>query len=134
MLNMLVGKPVAGSIEAVGNILDKLFTSDQEKLNLELARQRLNLKSSEIQTEINKVEASHRSLFVAGWRPFIGWVGGIAIAYAYLLHPIMQWMSAVWLPDITPPELVLDNLFELVIAMLGLGGLRTFEKVKGRTK
>ena len=126
--------PVIGCIEVVGNILDKLFTSDKEKLDVELAKQRLALNASEIQVEVNRIESSHRSIFVAGWRPFIGWVGGVSLLYAYLLYPVLSWVAAIWFTTLLPPRLVVDNLFELVLAMLGLGGLRTFEKVSGRTK
>lgn len=133
-IDKLIGTPVVGGIEAIGNIIDDLWTTDEEKLDKELIRQRINLKASEIQTRINEMEATHRSAFVAGWRPFIGWVGGISLAYSFLLHPFICWLSVFWFPDITPPNLVLDHLFELVTAMLGLGGLRTFEKIRGRSR
>ena len=84
------------------------------------------------QAEINKVEAGHKSLFVAGWRPFIGWTCGVAIAYAYVGQPFLAW--GLVLADIPAEELPIietDRLFQLVLGMLGMGGLRTFEKIKG---
>lgn len=83
------------------------------------------------QVEINKVEAANPQLFVAGWRPFIGWVCGVALGYTYIIAPFWAWVLVVWYPGVLLPTLPTDNLFELVLAMLGLGGLRTFEKIKG---
>ncbi len=83
------------------------------------------------QVEINKVEAANAHLFVAGWRPFIGWVCGVALGYTYIVAPFWAWVLTVWYPEVSLPTLPSDNLFELVLAMLGLGGLRTFEKLKG---
>lgn len=83
------------------------------------------------QAEINKIEAGHSSLFVAGWRPFIGWVCGIGLAWTFVLQPIAVWVIAASGIDATMPLIPTDGLIELVLAMLGLGGLRTFERVKG---
>ena len=83
------------------------------------------------QVEINKIEAGNANLFVAGWRPFIGWVCGVALAYTYIVTPFWAWILTLYYPDKTMPVLPTDNLFELVLAMLGLGGLRTFEKIRG---
>jgi len=82
------------------------------------------------QLEINKVEAAHKSIFVAGWRPFIGWVCGFGVAWAFVLGPIAAAVVASIGADVVLPEIATDNLMELVLGMLGLAGLRTFEKVK----
>lgn len=86
------------------------------------------------QNDVNAVEAANPNLFVAGWRPFIGWVCGVALAYQFVLVPILMWiaLSLGYKPPM-PPKLD-DTLWQLVFAMLGLGGLRTFEKVKGVAK
>ena len=85
--------------------------------------------------ELNKIEAAHRSIFVAGWRPFIGWTCGAALAWHFLGHPLAEWANAVFgTPPAVPPLLDDSNLMELVLAMLGLSGLRTFEKVQGRSR
>lgn len=83
------------------------------------------------QVEINKIEAANANVFVAGWRPFIGWVCGVALGYTYIIAPFWAWVLVVWYPGTILPSLPTDNLFELVLALLGLGGLRTFEKIKG---
>jgi len=128
-------KASASPITAVGNVLDKLFTSDEEKLDKKALLLKLNQKPQLAQIELNKVEAQHRSIFVAGWRPFIGWVCGINIAYLVCIRDIMTWVIMVFNIDIAaPPALGMDMTAELVIALLGISGLRTFEKLNGRAK
>ena len=83
------------------------------------------------QLEINKVEAAHKSIFVAGWRPFIGWVCGAGIAWAFIGQPIANWAVEAFGLGVPLPIIPTDNLMELVLAMLGMGGLRTFEKLRG---
>ena len=84
----------------------------------------------ELQTKINEIEAQHRTLFVAGWRPFIGWVCGLAFAYHFILFPIIRTIY----PDVQFPELDTEPLFTVLLGMLGLGGLRTYEKLKDKSK
>ena len=75
------------------------------------------------QLEINKAEASHASVFVSGWRPFCGWVCGMALLYSFILSPFLD----IWL-DV--PKLEMGDLMTVLLGMLGLGGLRTHEKTK----
>jgi hypothetical protein len=117
-------------IKAVGNLLDDLFTSDEEELTLEIVKQRLAQKPALVQAEIMKVQAQHRSTFVAGARPFLMWVCGFGFLFAFLINPILQWL----LPDMGSPDLPLDVMMELTLAMLGLAGLRTAEKIAGVSK
>jgi hypothetical protein len=128
-----VGKAVDG-VKAVGNILDDLFTSGEEKLTLEQVKIRLLQEPGKAQAHINQIEAGHRSIFVAGWRPFIGWVCGVGLFWAFMGHPLFEWVVAIKGLGIPAPNLETENMMELVLAMLGLGGLRTVEKIKGRTK
>lgn len=87
------------------------------------------------QLEVNKAEASSASAFVAGWRPFIGWVCGVALAYTYVVYPLLLWACASAKLSFTPPLLGNNEmLYELLFGMLGMGALRTFEKIKGVTK
>ena len=83
-----------------------------------------------IQNEVNKLEAQHRSVFVSGWRPFIGWICGIALAYNFIIRDIVSW----FLPTSLPPALQMEHLMTVLLGMLGLGGLRTYEKLKDKTK
>ena len=83
------------------------------------------------QTEINAAEAQHKSIFVAGWRPFIGWVCGVGIAWSMVVQPMAQWAMIAWGDGTELPTIDTSYLMELVTAMLGMSGLRTFEKMKG---
>ena len=83
----------------------------------------------ELQAEINKVEAQNRSMFVAGWRPFIGWICGLAFGFHYIVMPLLLAYT-----DIKPVEFDTNSLFTVLMGMLGLGGLRTYEKLKDKTK
>ena len=129
-LSKLFSVGAAEPINAVGDILDDLFTSDEEELTLEIVKQRLAQKPALVQAGIMKVQAQHRSIFVAGARPFLMWVCGIGFLFAFVINPLLQWL----LPDIGAPELPLEVMMELTLAMLGLAVLRTVEKLKGLTK
>jgi hypothetical protein len=84
-----------------------------------------------LQTKINEIEAGHRSIFVAGWRPFIGWICGIALAYNFIIRDLFIWILK---PADIPPALQMEHLMTVLLGMLGLGGLRTYEKIKDKTK
>ena len=129
-LSKLFSVGAAEPIKAVGDVLDNLFTSDEEELTLEIVKQRLAQKPALAQAAIMQVQAQHRSTFVAGARPFLMWVCGIGFLFAFVINPLLQWL----LPDIGAPELPLEVMMELTLAMLGLAGLRTVEKLKGLTK
>ena len=83
----------------------------------------------ELQAEINKVEAQSRHWFVSAWRPFIGWICGFAFGFHYIVMPLL-----IAYTDIKPVEFDTNSLFTVLMGMLGLGGLRTFEKLKDKTK
>jgi hypothetical protein len=84
-----------------------------------------------IQTKINEIEAQHRTVFVAGWRPFIGWVCGVALAYNFVIRDLFVWALQ---PETVPPALQMEQLMTVLLGMLGLGGLRTYEKLKDKVK
>ena len=84
----------------------------------------------EIQAKINEIEAQHRNLFVSGWRPSVGWVCSLAFAYHFVAFPIIRTLY----PGVDFPELDTEPLFTVLMGMLGLGGLRTYEKLKGKTR
>ena len=86
------------------------------------------------QLDINKQEAAHRSVFVAGWRPFIGWSCGFALCYTYVLQPILTFILAQTGYLVSLPIVDLAGMMPVLMGMLGLGGLRTFEKFKGVSK
>ena len=124
------GKAVAEPIQAVGNVLDALFTSDDERLDKSIIKQRLSQQPALAQSEIMKVQAQHRSTFVAGARPFLMWVCGFGFLFSFVINPILKWI----MPEVGSPVLPLEVMMELTLAMLGLAGLRTVEKLQGKSK
>ena len=124
----LFGGAVTEPIDALGSAVDKIFTNDEERMQAQAVLDRIAQKPAILQAEINKIEAQHRSLFVAGWRPAIGWVCAIGLAFPFIINPLIEWAGG------TGPKIPMDQLMELVVALLGLGTLRTFEKLAGRAK
>lgn len=127
-----------GPIFEIGKTLLDRFVPDPEKkqaAEMELVRMAADgeLKQVIAQLEINAREAAHPSIFVAGWRPAFGWCGALGFLYATIGQPLIAWGAAIkgW-P--APPALNLDLLWVVITGMLGIGGLRTFEKAKGVTK
>ena len=86
------------------------------------------------QLGINKQEAAHRSIFVAGWRPFIGWTCGVALAYTYVIQPILIFGLGQTGYLVSLPTMDMGEMMPVLMGILGLGGLRTFEKYKGMAK
>ena len=86
------------------------------------------------QIEVNKVEAASRSLFVSGWRPCVGWVCAAALAYTYVLQPMFIFILAQTGHLVEMPALDIAGLMPILMGLLGLGGLRSYEKVKGVAK
>lgn len=131
MIQALIG-PVTG-------ILDK-FIEDKDQKNAlahEIATmaERHAQETKMAQIEVNKAEAQHKSIFVSGWRPFIGWTCGTALAYHFVLAPIILFATAyagIEVPEL--PSFDMETLTTILLGMLGLGGLRSFEKYKGLTK
>lgn len=121
MLLSLLGKSDSGRSNIGGLALD-IREAIKGK---EMDPQRL----IELQAEINKVEAQNRSMFVAGWRPFIGWICGLAFGFHYIVMPLLLAYT-----DIKPVEFDTNSLFTVLMGMLGLGGLRTYEKLKDKSK
>ena len=122
-------------LPALTDVLDRVIPDQAAaaKAKLEMEARLLEAATAQAsqQTEINKIEAGHQSIFVSGWRPYIGWVCGMAIAWAFLVAPMLSWLLPVMGVVAVVPPLQTEFLLELVFAMLGLGGLRTFEKLKG---
>lgn len=84
----------------------------------------------ELQAQINSVEAKHRNIFVSGWRPAVGWVCAFALAYNFILRDLLVWWVGV---ESAPPALQMEHLMTVLIGMLGLGGMRTFEKFNNKS-
>ena len=121
-------------INPVSKILDKFIVDKDLKVKLEheikTEIQRANL----AQIDVNKAEAQHRSIFVAGWRPVIAWNCGIAISYHFLLQPIIVFVLSANGVNYDLTEFDMGSLMTIVMGILGLGGMRSWEKAKGITK
>jgi hypothetical protein len=126
-------------IEPVTGLLDKFIEDKDQKAQLahDLAtmadRHAQDLALAQI--EVNKAEAASGSVFKGGWRPFIGWVCGSAFAYHFVLQPVIVFVVLAVGVDLPPlPEFDMTSLMTVLMGMLGLGGLRTYEKKQGITK
>ena len=126
---------ITALVPALGTLVDRLIpdkaAAQRAKDEMEAALVKAANEAALAQVEVNKIEAGHSSVFVAGWRPAIVWVCAAALAWAFIVAPVATWGMAVFGVRETLPAIGTDNLFELVLAMLGLGGLRTFEKMRG---
>lgn len=103
----------------------------KEQNQQEIALLNIALQEELAQSNINLEEAKNENLFVSGWRPFIGWICGLAFMYHFILQPFMVFMYSLSGAKINLPVFDMDALFTVLMGMLGLGGLRTLEKVKG---
>lgn len=137
-----------GIVKEIGNVADELFTSDEERIRAENERRKIeasiekaainaDVRTVEAINRVNEAEARHSSIFVAGWRPAVGWIAAAALGFNFILQPLMVWGWALLqsqgvVPDEMSPPKALDisDLITLLIGMLGMGGLRTVEKVK----
>lgn len=119
------------------NIISRLFPDPEKKAAAELELMKLaqegELAKVVEQLKINAIEAQHASIFVAGWRPFVGWTCGLGMVYQTILHNLLEWVATIkgW-P--LPPAIDSDLLLYVLGAMLGVGTLRTVEKIKKVTK
>jgi hypothetical protein len=133
-MNPLLLAPV---LEVGKSIIERLFPDKTAAAQAEAEFLRLamdgELKQVIAQLEINAREAQHPSIWVAGWRPFFGWVGGTAFAYVGVAKPLLTWVALInGFPAL--PDIDMEFLWVVVSGLLGIGGLRTYEKKAGVTK
>jgi len=127
--------PISAALDLGTALIERIFPDPTQAANAKLEllkmQQSGDLATMTAQTDINKQEAASTSVFVSGWRPAIGWVCASALGYQYLFRPIITW-AAMWAGYNVPTMPGLDdNLWQLMMGMLGMGGLRTFEKING---
>jgi hypothetical protein len=122
-------------VTTIGGIVNKLVPDRdiQIKIQSEIEKQLIAVEADQLsgQREINKIEASSPSLFVAGWRPACGWVGAFGLAWQFVIAPMATWIATLAGSHIALPVLPSSDLLNLVFALLGIGGLRSFDKWKG---
>lgn len=149
LIAAIVPKLAETVMDAGKTLIDRIWpdkvaqAAERQRAELELFKltqvERMQDKANELtaivgQLEINKIEAGSDKVFVAGWRPFIGWVCGVSFAYVYLVGPIITQVSGAYGYSFPLPPINTGDMMTVLLGMLGLGGLRTFEKVKGITK
>ena len=127
-IGSLVSSGATNLLDSAAENIDKFVQTPDERREALTAL-------AKAQIELNKQEAKHRNIFVAGWRPAVGWICASALAYNFILRDLLAWLLLNTNQAITlPPALAMDHLLTILLGMLGLGGLRTFEKNKKLTK
>ena len=130
---------LSAALPILDKVLDRVIPDEAERAKAKLEMQAELVKNEHdiqlAQIELNKAEAQHRSIYVAGWRPFIGYVCGVAFLYHFVLQPVLIFVIAVTgytMP--TLPDFEMDTLLTVLAGLLGLGGLRSLEKIKRVSK
>jgi hypothetical protein len=122
---------LAGLSGPLFKLIDSLFTTEDERQSARLKVLELAQKGELAQLAVNAAEAQHDSLFVAGWRPFIGWVCGLAFGWAFLVQPLLSFILAAFGVSVDIPVLDLSAMMPVLMGMLGLGAMRSWEKKEG---
>jgi len=132
-------------IPAISSLLDKIIPDPTARANAKLAlmqaenaaalqQLQLDVQAAQMQSDIDKQEAASSNLFIAGWRPFIGWVCGAAFAYHFIFQPLITYIMAACGHTFALPTFDMQELSTVLMGMLGLGGLRTIEKINDANK
>ena len=128
--------PVTALFEVGSKVLDRVLPdpAHQAAAKLELMKLQQNGELAQItgQMEINKVEAASSSIFVSGWRPGIGWICGAGFAVQFVIGPLAEWGSSLAGHPVKFPQMDTGTMMPLLLGMLGLGGLRTAEKLQDK--
>ena len=131
----LLGKLIDPVTEIVGKVVQDKDQAAKLAHEISTMAERHAQEIALAQIEVNKAEAQSTSIFKGGWRPFIGWVCGAAFAYHFLVQPLLIFaFSYMGIAAIELPVFDMGSLMTVLMGMLGLGGLRTYEKQRGLTK
>jgi hypothetical protein len=134
--------PLSAAFELGGKVLDHFFPDPAKRAEAQLELLKLQQSGDlakmanetslmQMQADIDKTEAASPNLFVAGWRPFVGWTCGSGLAMQFIIAPIGTWIAALAGHAVAFPTLDTGTMTTLLIGMLGLGGMRTVEKLQG---
>jgi len=127
--------PITNSVVGIaGNVLNKFVADKNLKMKLEHELKTQLQTANLAQIEVNKIEAASKNWFVAGWRPSVGWVCSLAMMYHFILAPMIQFAIGIAGIQVELPEFDFSQLSTILMAMLGMAGLRTFEKKEKVTK
>jgi len=129
------GGGIGTAVSAIGNVIDELHTSQEEKAKAKHDLLELQQKPGLMQAMTNLYEAQHRSMFVAGWRPMVGWICAFALGFNFILLPLMTFFaSLLGYADKIPPPLDMATMMPVLFGMLGIAGMRSYDKSKGTSK
>jgi hypothetical protein len=120
--------PLTAGVDLATTVINKIWP---DKSAAEAAQLAAAVALVQSQMDVNKAEAASPNAFTSGWRPAIGWVCGLALLFQYILRPMLMWFGVITGHQWPPLPGIDDNLWQLMLGLLGLGGLRTFEKTKG---
>jgi hypothetical protein len=126
-------KPIFEGIGSLAKDIRQAITgeiSPEKKAEIEQKAMEIEFATTKAQTDINLEEAKHPSIFVAGWRPFVGWVCGFSLGWQFIGSPIFEWIIKIADKNVSAPEMDTGSLITVLFALLGLGGMRTYEKAK----
>jgi len=127
--------PITAALNLGSDLVNRLFPdkAQNDAAKAQLAQLVITGEIQQIagQIQINAVEAASNSTFVAGWRPFVGWICGLGFGYQFVIQPFLTFLVKLHNPNFTAPLLDVSTLSELLMALLGMGALRTVDKVKG---
>lgn len=131
--------PIWGDVvKELGGVVREFIPDADKKLELDFKIKELADKADARETELlvgqietNKEEAKNSNIFVAGWRPFLGWVGGVALAHTWIVAPMLKWVFDLNGIHVPIPALPAESIYPIVLAMLGIGTQRTVEKLNG---
>lgn len=126
----LLGGGLVKTATGVADAIDRFVETPDEKRAAQVLIAKMKQDSNKWQAEVNKIEAGHRSMFVAGWRPAIGWICAICLAWGWIIAPICQFIY----PDRTMPAIEIGQSISLIMALLGMGALRSYEKKNSLTE
>ena len=139
ILSGLLGGGVVKTASGVADVIDKFVETPDEKVAAAVLKKKIEQEPDKWQAEINKIEAAHPALFVSGWRPYIGWVCGAGLTYAWVLKPILNWILLIVVSitgtDIPAlPSISITELLTILLALLGMSKLRSDEKKNGTAR
>lgn len=125
---------IGSGLSAIADIVGKFFPdktqAEKDQLTMALAQLNAQQQDLQMQADVNKAEATNQNMFVAGWRPFVGWICGAGFGVT-ILGPLLTWISGLCGHPVQFPAMDTESLMTILFGMLGLGGMRTVEKVSG---
>ena len=134
-MNPLIVPAIGGIIETIGKVADDLITSDSERAKADLDAYNAETARLVSQTKINEIEAGSSDSFTRRWRPAVGWVGVIALGYASILEPVGRFIAQVMFGyGGAFPVIDTDLTLQVLLGLLGLGAMRSFDKRVGTSK